>query len=161
MPINGGSIEDLIFERFLSREKEFIKLVNKPLYRVGANVATYRTIKTWEEEGILEDTRKDEGWRKFSLKDIIWVELVKSLREFGFPLIKVLEAKESLMTNNKFEYAIWQIQEKKGSPNVIVFPTGEAMFADNKRASLMGNDFKDSSFMVLDFPNLVKIVVNK
>jgi DNA-binding transcriptional MerR regulator len=160
MPINGGSLEDLKFDRFLSREKEFIKKINKPQYRVGANVATYRTIKTWEEEGILEDTRKDEGWRKFSLKDTIWIELVKSLREFGLPLSKILKVKEDLIQTKKFEYAIWQVTNKKFVLSVVVFPTGKAVLADANRLSGLGKEFANSSFMVLDFSKLVQIVVN-
>lgn len=59
--------------------------INKPQLTVNDLGLSYRTINYWDNNNLLLGTRKnDKGWRKFSFIDFIWINIVQSLREFGF-----------------------------------------------------------------------------
>lgn len=78
--------------------------LHQPLYTVKDSDISYRLLNHWSSEGLLEDHREagSNDWRKLSLKDIFWIEVVKKLREFGLPLDNIKRTYYSLV---KFEQA--------------------------------------------------------
>lgn len=83
------------------------KFFNKKYVNVKESDASYRAINHWESLGLLDDTRTDkQGWRKFSLLDLIWIKIILILREFGLSNKKILQVKQSLSKFPKFsEYS--------------------------------------------------------
>ncbi|MHA7864869.1 MerR family transcriptional regulator [Flagellimonas marinaquae] len=56
-----------------------------PLLKLGD--INSRLLNHWEKENIIFDNRPGgKGWRKYSLKDKLWIKIVEHLREFNFPL---------------------------------------------------------------------------
>ncbi|GAB4495705.1 MAG: hypothetical protein OHK0019_25560 [Saprospiraceae bacterium] len=59
---------------------------------------SYRIINHWENEGLISDLRPSgKGWRKYSLIDRVWIEVIVELRRFGYPLEQIKKVKEDLV----------------------------------------------------------------
>ena len=57
---------------------------NKRLYRLDKTRFPYKNITIWTEHKLIEDHRElNAGWRAFSLTEIVWLELMKSLKAYG------------------------------------------------------------------------------
>lgn len=63
------------------------KQVNEKQFTVKDGDITYRVINHWTAQGLLDDGREDSSnWRKLSLKDLLWLRILRELRRFGLPL---------------------------------------------------------------------------
>lgn len=74
-----------------------------------------RTMNHWNEMGLLPSRfRVENSTYRFNFTELIWFNLVKELREFGFSLLKIKEVMESLL--NPFDcsgYFINMSQKEK------------------------------------------------
>ncbi len=102
--IYPGSWFDLRFAEFaVSKEgvlKDVKDALHLPRYTVSNTNQSYRTINNWDENKILfENTERGNGWRKFSIVEIVWIEIIKELRKFGLSLssIKILRDKNFII----------------------------------------------------------------
>lgn len=60
------------------------EIINKKAYKVSDTPLTYRQVNTLDKDKLLSaNQNKAEGWRKFSLKELVYIEIVYSLKEFG------------------------------------------------------------------------------
>lgn len=93
----GSDTIDLFIASYLIGEglaptREFMRA--KTL-TVNSEELSYRIINHWHNEGIVSDLRPSgKGWRKYSLIDRLWVEVIIELRKFGYPLERIRRAKE-------------------------------------------------------------------
>lgn len=63
----------------------FQKMINAKKFRVADTTLSYRQVNHLDNTDVLKDTRKDKKhWRKFSLKELIFLSIVKELRKYGF-----------------------------------------------------------------------------
>lgn len=64
---------------------------------------SYRLINHWMKEGLIDDGREDpsKGWRKLSIKDVVWLHIIRDLRRFGLPIEKIRAVHQSLMCDAK------------------------------------------------------------
>lgn len=59
-------------------------------FLVGDADITSRVLIGWTEQGLLDDRREDsQGWRKFSLYELLWIAIIKELRQYGMSLDKI------------------------------------------------------------------------
>lgn len=59
-------------------------LLNKKMFRVADTPFTYRQINALDDDKILEDNRTQKSnWREFSLKELIYLSVIKELKSFG------------------------------------------------------------------------------
>lgn len=110
------------------RGREF---VNQPRYTVRDTGATYRIINHWASQGLLPERREKDsaGWRKLSIKDLLWLEIVKELREFGFPIEKIKKTFDCLISEDRrhLEVALGlAIRKEPVAVFVLVFDDGTA-----------------------------------
>ena len=116
--------------------KLFSKQINEKKERLsGLSELTYRVINHWENKGLLTFSRSTEkGWRKYSIVDIIWIQIISELRNFGFPLEKILKVKQNLEMlelkniSNQFpflEFLIALAIVRKTPAFLLVFSNGE------------------------------------
>lgn len=62
----------------------FQKFLNEKRFRVADTSLSYRQINSLDNNEVLKDERKKkEGWRKFSLKELIFFSIIKELRIYG------------------------------------------------------------------------------
>lgn len=105
---------DNLVKDFSKNPKSFESLkesLNSPSYNAGQTGATYREINTWSKKGVINPAQEDNGWRKFSFIDNIWVQVVLKLRKFGYPLKNLKKIKDRILEDgspdyNKFLYYI-------------------------------------------------------
>jgi hypothetical protein len=73
-----------------------------------------RVLNNWEKEGLIDKINTEDGkFRTYNKSQAIWLDIVTSLREFGFPLDKIRGVKEELFNTRigkffPFEFAIMQ-----------------------------------------------------
>lgn len=110
------------------------KFFNKRDSSIRQTDETYRTINHWDSAGLLSLGRGEgQGWRKFSILDIIWVYILGDLRGFGFSLEKLQSVKKSLFRQldesvNLLEFyvATAKATKKDNDCFIIVTKEGEA-----------------------------------
>jgi len=136
-----------LFKNNLERQRE------KSLSIKGSDVS-YRVLNHWCNKGLIEDNREegkeDISWRRFSVFERLWIEVVIELRGYGLSLniIKKIKKKMSkLVVENRynitnFEYAVYRCKLiSKSQTHLIVFKDGFSEIAselDMGVASIIG-----------------------
>ena len=80
----GKTGDNLMFVPIDIRKK-MAEIWSEPRIRPKSDRVTYRFINYLDETGLLPDNRNgdDSGWRRFSIRDCIYIELVSALRDFN------------------------------------------------------------------------------
>lgn len=80
----GGTARNLALVPFETRKK-LAKIWTEPKIGLRNESATYRFINYLDETGLLSDSRDGSkvGWRKFSIRDYIYLDIVVALRKFN------------------------------------------------------------------------------
>lgn len=97
----AGDWFDYRFSNFTQGdEKEYVEareFLTTPQYRVSQTGETYRAINNWDEKGLLFDNdERENGWRKFSLTELVWIHCLRELRTFGFSMTALKRLRDSL-----------------------------------------------------------------
>ena len=73
-----------------------LRLNDKTRRLAGQDVSS-RVINHWEKMGIFDAKRDSEKkWRKFSIIDMVWIQVITILRNFGYPLEKIVTVRRNL-----------------------------------------------------------------
>ncbi|MCZ6594730.1 MAG: MerR family transcriptional regulator [Bacteroidetes bacterium] len=118
-PIHRGDNFHIVFAEYYYSDsgKKISDWLNDKRHRQKADNLSYRVINHWENMGLLSSDRPSgKGWRKYSIMDRVYIEVVIALRTLGFPLEKIRTLKETLE---------WPRNEKKPG----AFPVLEMMVA--------------------------------
>ena len=80
----GGTARNLALVPLETRKK-LAKVWTEPRIGLRSENATYRFINYLDETGLLPDSRNGNkaGWRKFSIRDYIYLDIVVALRKFN------------------------------------------------------------------------------
>jgi DNA-binding transcriptional MerR regulator len=108
----------------------------KTLSIKGSDVS-YRVLNHWCNKGLIEDNREinKEGvsWRRFSIFDRLWLEVIKELRYYGVSLDIIKKVREKMSEHvvensydiTNFEYAVYRCKlMSKSQTRLIVFKDG-------------------------------------
>lgn len=75
---------------------------HKDRFTVKDTGLSSRVVSHWAEKGLLPDGLKGEvGWRKFTITEMVWLKIAIQLRDFGFPLDKIVSIKKQIMIFNR------------------------------------------------------------
>lgn len=126
----------------------------KTLSIKGSDVS-YRVLNHWCNKGLIEDNREGnkEGvsWRRFSIFDRLWMEVIKELRGYGVSLDIIKKVREKMSRNivensfdiTNFEYAVYRCKlTSKSQTHLVVFKDGFSEIAselDMESASMIGD----------------------
>ena len=129
----NGEWFDIQFSDFaMSKEGEKIRsYLNSKKYKVSDTDETYRVINSWSDSGLLLDEgERTNGWRKFSLLDLHWLQIIKELRTLGLGLDKINTLKSYLFKNDSLLNFGFFIAQTIGKQDIILImtPTGEGCF---------------------------------
>ena len=65
----------------------FAKQLHEQYLRLDNEDFSYRIINHWEKNGLLLNARPDgKGWRRYSIIDVIWINIMGALRDFGYSI---------------------------------------------------------------------------
>ncbi len=71
---------------------------------------SYRQINDWDARGVLGAAREGErGWRRFSVRDLIRMTILKQLRDFGIPLNRMKKLSEWMRDEKVAEYIVMKM----------------------------------------------------
>lgn len=59
--------------------------LNKKVFRVSDTPLSYRQVNSLDKDGLLgEQSERKKGWREFSPKELVYIQIVTELKELGF-----------------------------------------------------------------------------
>lgn len=139
--IAGSDAVDLFMANYLYSDKlsNVRENIRKKTQAIDSEHISSRIINHWESEGLISDFRPSgKGWRKYSLIDRVWLEVIAELRKFGFPLERIRIVKQKLEGKSETEdissmpfletYFVLAYFFKEPC-YLLVFPNGEALLA--------------------------------
>lgn len=74
----------------------------EPLAKPSDLELTPREFFYWTDKGIIDIPKSEEGqspWSRLNLLEVIWIKIVKELRQFNFPFASIVKIKEDLFQN--------------------------------------------------------------
>lgn len=126
----------------------------KTLSIKGSDVS-YRVLNHWCNKGLIEDNREGDkegvSWRRFSIFDRLWIEVIKELRHYGVSLDIIKKVREKMSEHivensysiTNFEYAVYRCKLiSKSQTHLIVFKDGFSEITselDMEVASIIGS----------------------
>lgn len=124
------------FGGFLMSDTLIKEKFNEPIYTIGSEKISSRVLNHWCEYGVINDNRPNgKGWSKFSFSEVIWIEIIVKLRNFGLDLKRIKEVKNQLefyntekinMTCPLLDFYLTVALTSKIPIKLIVFESGEA-----------------------------------
>jgi len=142
--LKGDGFELSLANYYSDKNKEVHKLFSERKYTVGDTDIAYRLINHWDESGLLpEGARDGNGWRKFTLIEMVWLRAIIRLRNFGFPLDKIAKVRDCVVLWNKktenypvLEYYVSLALASNADPYIIVLEDGSADIATTREIEL-------------------------
>ena len=147
----------------ISDEKppKFLGKIKVKTHTIKDTGLTYRTLNHWAAEGLLDDGRNTQGkgWRKFSLYDRLWIQVIIELRKYGLPFKRIRTIKQRLFSNNAFEgpphtwfdYAIIRCAaNKKSQTYLVVFDDGSSEIVSYNDLSISQDIMGIHSYLLLN-----------
>jgi DNA-binding transcriptional MerR regulator len=103
--IANDSVDEDFVSYFDEENSKLHKLIREKRYTVKDTDISSRVINHWDDKGLLPDgvQVEEEKWRKFSFVEIVWLEVVKTLRGFGLSLDAIKKVKDQILS--------WNVQE--------------------------------------------------
>ncbi len=94
-----------------NKDLKFLEIINDKKYRVADTGLSYRKINYLYDVDIFDDSRDDtKEWRKFSLKELIFLRVIGELRGYGLQKKHIESVKKSFF-NEKYGIADFYIAD--------------------------------------------------
>jgi len=167
----GGDGYDLAWGSYMQGKGHRLMsaLLNEKKHTIKDTDQSYRVINHWCSLGLIEDERtSDSDWRKLSLLDLIWIQIVAELRQFGFPLEKLNMTKNTLFNGKPnlspytlFEFSIAQVF-MKSDQYLVVLPDGKAAAISGEMLEINMRLFDLKNYMCISLNTILsKLYTNK
>lgn len=150
--ISDGIVSSVLYGR---RQYGLDSIIERKVFRVKDINLTYRQINTLDNDDLLPKSRSnDSKWRSFSIKDMIYLDLISELKKYGLSHIQIKYVwKKFYEPGDEGKYNRWLsnvaiIAAMMGENiNIIITHDGAITFADNDGLLLyeMGRDSPISS----------------
>ena len=157
---------------FVYSESENKKRVAEQILRVKDERLSSRVLNHWYEVGILVDDRPNgKGWKKFSLSELVWIQIIIKLRSFGLDLARIKKVKNEIDIFNPLDkvskcslldFYIMVAGNSKIPVKFLVFESGEAHIVrqvDIDIANTIGLITED--FISIDLNKLLNTLLKK
>ena len=113
--------------------KEKLKLQN---HKVDDKRLSSRVLNHWYKSGIIDDNRPNgKGWKKFSISELVWVQIIFKLRSIGLDLNRIKVVKHHIDKFNSIDktsncllldFYIIVAMYSKIPVKLLVFESGQA-----------------------------------
>ena len=142
----------------------------KKRFTVKDTGATHRLINHWADSGLIGDAGREanQGWRKFSVVDLIWVHVLMEMRKFGMPLEAMKLGYQSTffsvakpsMKIPIFEFSVFRCM-LRDPMYMIVFSDGwcEYLFKHDYEFNLQIGVLDEKSYLVVNLSKCVRSVL--
>lgn len=155
----------------VEKHPEILEFIRKRRFRVSDTQLSYRQINSLEASDVLENSRENEsGWRLFSLKDLLFLQMIANTRKYGVTneMLKMLKEHlylkkdDSELFKSKYdifygEYAIIAILFGV-RVGWMLYEDGKSTFTDMEGLIMMNGGVKpeSKSFLYLNVNEILK-----
>lgn len=157
---------------FASSSLSIKEQFNEQKYKIDDDRLSSRLLNHWYKTGIIDDDRPNgKGWKKFSISELVWVQIIFKLRKFGLDLNRIKLAKNYIDIYNELDensncllldfYIVVAIHSTIPI-KIIVFESGQAEIVrqvDIDIANQMGMILED--FIMIDLNKLLNSIFTK
>ena len=92
------------FGGFAGSPSKIKEQLNEQKHKIDDERLSSRLLNHWYKTGIIDDDRPNgKGWKKFSISELVWVQIVFKLRKFGFDLNRIKLVKNHIDVYNKLD----------------------------------------------------------
>ena len=170
---DGFDMHFLVWFLHDEESKKFKQHVSQEGLRLNSEDISYRIINHWEKEGLLEDNRDNgKGWRKYSISDILWIQVINELRKFGLTIEDIRKVKAYLESakdlNHKiskrplFDYYLLHSMAKDDPTYLLVFSDGDSLlFTKHELEVAKALNTIEGSHITVDLFHLIKKAFKK
>lgn len=164
--------DEHFISNFLNEKLDIKEYLNRPRFRLKDELISSRVVNHWQELGLITDNRPEgKGWRKFSISEMVWINIIIKLRKFGIDLNRIKAVKDylSLFSSDKnqskypeLDFYILYVLSTSKPVSLIVFDSGEALLGSQIEIDIAKQygGIKDD-FISIDLNKLVNIGLNK
>ena len=148
-PLVHSSIQqDLHFYAISPDGLPFRSYFEEPRYSAKDIGLGYRMINYWKEKGLIDDHQKGEGeWHRFSFLDLVWINIMIQLRDFGLCTEKIRKVKKKLYITNKdgnemklLRLAVHVLRNLDGSDQIVLVTSdGDAIITEQESLNYLAN----------------------
>lgn len=155
------------FSEYYSGDQRFAPFqleVRNRKYAIGDTNVKYRNLDHWEERGLLPegaDTR-GRGWRRFNLIEVVWIEALNRLREFGISLDKIAKVKEAVLEWNSnygayptFEYFVAKAITQSEDVFVVMCRNGNAGILSSSEIEVLKTGDSDRDLLLISIKSIL------
>lgn len=152
---------------YLRDTEEFSEKISDFLYKKELPVKetwnTYRAINHWTASWLIEEKRDDlSKWRKFNLREALWIWTISELRKFDISIEKIKTIKECIFWSEKlFEYYTMLAYLKKIEVRLLVFENGESDFALKNEIEITEIMEPSQHFLSISFTGVLETVLQR
>jgi len=124
------------FGGFASSSDAIKKKLNLQNYKVDDKRLSSRVLNHWYKSEIIEDNRPNgKGWKKFSISELVWVQIVFKLRNIGLDLNRIKLVKHHIDKFNSIDensncllldFYILVAMYSETPIKLLIFETGQA-----------------------------------
>lgn len=110
-------------------------------------IKSSRVLNHWDKQGLLLTTRDShEEWRKFSFIDVVWINIITELREFGYPIPKIKKIKAKLLSKTTLADSL---KKQQGAIDILKSKKPEA-FEEYLKHQEMNREQAAEAVTILD-----------
>lgn len=92
------------FGGFAGSSSKIKEQLNEQNHKIDDERLSSRLLNHWYKTGIIDDDRPNgKGWKKFSISELVWVQIVFKLRKFGLDLNRIKLVKNHIDVYNKLD----------------------------------------------------------
>lgn len=153
-----------------NKNKEFSERIINFLYKKELPVKetwnTYRAINHWTASWLIEEKRDDlSKWRKFNLREALWIWIISELRKFDLSIEKIKTVKECILwgkgSEKLFEYYVMLAYLKKKEVSLLVFENWEADFTLKHETEITEIMNPSKNFLSVSFTGVLDTVLQR
>ncbi len=136
---SAQEVTELLTNRPADAQQLFAQFSTRYIH-VGQLGIDRNTFINWEKAGLIPYERQDDGWRKFSFLEAVWVKTVQELRALGIAIEVIRQIKEMLWpttTDKLWEYLTSQIKES-------------TFFSEERKAALLNEASEEDLQRIVD-----------
>lgn len=111
------------------------EMINNRATAIKINIASYRQLNSWDQYGLIDIEREGSEWRKYSILDAVWVNIIYELRCFGFTIEQLKTVKTTLEGGSDkvksqmplLEFSVYRAMMEKEHILLLAFSDGSAI----------------------------------
>lgn len=144
-----------IFHAYQSDKKwEFVrKFLNTKFFTANQTGAGYRVLSSWTKSGLMPDGVALEGWKRFTVVEAVWLEIIRELRSFGVSIEEIKKIKDAVIQwdgsrYKQLECYLFQAISSSDDPYVIIWDNGSDVASSQEIELLKAVNGSESHILI-------------